>query len=814
KITIKDIMNDIAKLPKQTRIVVMSPLIVNKKGKLDPVFAKIKKAHFHQIRVDGKQYAIDEVAGVHFDEDTAHNVDIIIDYFFTEVIRPEKMEQSDLFKALKSALDLSNGMVKVMRKDTNAEQLYSQHLFNPTTGEYLAEVELRSFSFNSPYGACARCTGLGVVQEIDPTLVVFNPKLSVREGAIKAWTRLTSNQPKSIDLLDAVAKAHKISLDEPVKSYSPDELHTLLYGSGATLYQVGNKQLSFEGIIPILEQKYRESDSEYIKSEIGDFMIEHTCPACDGKRLKKDSLSVTFDGKTIADLVNMDLVSLLAYFKEVDARVNSKTNTLGELETKVARHICKEVVKRVSHLLDVSLGYLTLDRSAVTLSGGEAQRIRLAKQISSSLTGIVYILDEPSIGLHQRDNDRLISTLIKLRDIGNTVIVVEHDPMIMKSADLIVDVGPGAGSCGGHIIAQGSYNDILKNKNSNTGKYLSGALTIKKPKTFRKGNGKHLSIIGATENNLKDVSVDIPLGVMAAVTGVSGSGKSTLITDILARALSKHFYRAKEQPGKHKEIKGLEHIDKVVWVDQTAIGKNPRSNPATYTGLFTYIRDIFTEVPEAKLRNYDAGKFSFNVVGGRCEACAGDGMIHIEMQFLPDVFVECESCLGKRYNKDVLEIHYKDKTISDILNMTIDEALKFFDDVAIIKEKLMILADVGLGYIRLGQPANTLSGGEAQRIKLATELSRRSTGKTLYILDEPTTGLHFDDINKLLTVLNRLVEKGNSVLIIEHNTDVIGACDYVIDLGPEGGDKGGMIVATGTPKEVAKVKTSLTGKYL
>ncbi len=814
KITIQDIMDEIAKLPKQTRIVVMSPMVMNKKGKLDTVIKKIKKANFHQIRLDGTQYAIDDLTNVYIDPDAHHNVDIIMDYFFTETIRPEKMEQSDLYKAIKEALDLSDGMVKVLRKDTGDEMLYSQHLFNPQTGEYLPEIELRSFSFNSPYGACTKCTGLGVVQEIDPEAVVFNPKLSIAQGALKAWTRLTSNQPKMKELLDAVAKAHKVDLNKPVKDLKADKLEIILRGTGEQTYTIKGKEIAFEGVIAFLEAKYAESDSDYIKTEIGEFMIEHTCPACAGKRLKPESLSVTFDGKTIADLVNMDLESLYAYFQELDKRVNSKNNDLGELGTKVAKHIIKEVTKRLGFLIDVSLGYLTLDRSAVTISGGEAQRIRLAKQISSSLTGIVYILDEPSIGLHQRDNDRLIATLLKLRDLGNTVIVVEHDSGIMKSADYIIDVGPGAGVYGGEIIAEGTYADLIKSKTSLTGKYLSGALHIKHPAKYRKGNGKALTIMGARQNNLKNVDARIPLGLMLAVTGVSGSGKSTLISGILSKALAKHFFRAKDIPGKHDEITGLDDIDKVVRVDQSPIGKTPRSNPATYTGVFTYIRDLFTQVPEARLRGYDAGKFSFNVVGGRCETCSGDGMIKIEMQFLPDVFVECEECFGKRYHRDVLEIHYRDKNIADVLNMTVDEALRFFEQESIIHEKLSILNDVGLGYLRLGQPANTLSGGEAQRVKLATELSRRSTGKTLYILDEPTTGLHMDDINKLLLVLHRLVDKGNTVLIIEHNPEVINACDWVIDMGPEGGDKGGSVVAQGTPKDIKKVKASWTGKYL
>jgi excinuclease ABC subunit A len=816
KITIKDIMHEIAKLPKQTRIVVLSPVLIQKKGKIDSIIKKMKKASFHQVRLDGTQYALDDLENVHIDSDEPHDLDIVMDFFFTETIRPEKMDQSDLYKAIKEALDLSNGMVKILRKDTHEEMMYSQHLFNPQTGEYLPEITLQSFSFNSPQGACATCTGLGVVQEVDAEVVVFNNKLSIAEGAIKAWTRLTSNQPRMHALLEEVAKAHKVDLNAPVQSLKKEKLDIILQGSNDTEYEVKGKKVTFEGIVKFLEAKYKESDSEYIKNEIGEFMLEKVCPACEGKRLRSESLAVTFDNHSIADLVNMDLETLHAYFAELDERINGTKQgaALGEVESKVAKHVVKEIAKRLGFLIDVSLGYLTLDRSATTLSGGEAQRIRLAKQISSSLTGIVYILDEPSIGLHQRDNDRLVATMLKLRDLGNTVIVVEHDQAVMEAADLIIDVGPGAGAYGGQIIAQGKYKDIIADPASLTGKYLAGALTIKQPKVYRKGNGKSLEIIGATDHNLKNISLQIPLGKMVAVTGVSGSGKSTLISGILSKALAKHFFRAKDMPGRHKEIKGIDHIDKVVRVDQSAIGKSPRSNPATYTGLFTYIRDLFTQVPEAKLRGYDAGKFSFNVVGGRCENCAGEGMIKIEMQFLPDVFVECETCQGQRYTKDVLEIHFNDKNIADILTMSVDDALRFFEKDTIIHEKLSILNDVGLGYIKLGQPANTLSGGEAQRVKLSTELSRRSTGKTLYILDEPTTGLHMDDINKLLIVLNRLVDKGNTVLIIEHNTDVIRACDWVIDLGPDGGDKGGQVVAQGTPKDVKKVKASYTGAYL
>jgi len=814
KTDIKEILNHIMDLPAQTRITVLSPFVKNKKGNLKSMLGRIQKANVHQIRLDGKLYSTTDFSNIHIDEDTTHNIDLVIDHFFTERIRPERLLGSSLYKAVSSALELSNGLVKILRKDTGEEKEYSDHLFNPSTGEFVQELELRSFSFNSPYGACTRCTGLGVVQEVDPTLVIFNPKLSIAEGAIKVWSRLVTASSLMNKVLEAVAKEYKIDLKKAVRDLKEDKVATLLFGTGEQQYLIEGKSHAFEGIIAFLEKKYMESDSDYIKTEIGDFMVEKVCPMCNGQRLRPESLAVSFDGKTIAEMVTMDLETLHAYMVELEKKVNTKISTLSELEKKVATHIVKEVRKRLGYLIDVSLGYLTLNRSAITLSGGEAQRIRLAKQISSSLTGIVYILDEPSIGLHQRDNEKLIKTLLKLRDLGNSVLVVEHDKAIMEAADLIIDIGPGAGALGGEIIGMGNYKELTKIKNSLTADYLLGRKSIAPAKKLRDGNGKNLEIIGATANNLRNITSKIPLGKMVAITGVSGSGKSTLISDILSRSLAKHFYRAKEQPAAHKEIRGIDNLDKVVTVDQSPIGKTPRSNPATYTGLFTYIRDIFTNIPEAKLRGYDAGNFSFNVIGGRCENCSGDGYVKIEMQFLPDVFVECEECQGRRYNREILEIHYKDKNIADVLNMSVAEALVFYDDHQVIKEKLAILNDVGLGYIRLGQPANTLSGGESQRVKLATELSRRSTGKTLYILDEPTTGLHFDDIRKLLAVLNRLVDKGNTVLIVEHNIDVIRACDWIIDLGPDGGHKGGEIVAEGTPAQVKKVKNSWTGKYL
>jgi excinuclease ABC subunit A len=817
KLSADQIIEKILELPKQTRITVLSPIVMNKKGNLDHLIKKMKKANFYQLRLDGKIYSMKDLEDMIINEEEAHDLDVVVDHVFVERVRPEKLLQSAIYKAIKSALDLSNGMVRVLRKDNNQEYLYSQHLSCSKCDVNLPEIELRSFSFNSPFGACTKCMGLGIRLEIDPKLVIFNPKLTIEQGAIKVWSRLTSNQPLQHKILAAFAKEHKLPLNKAVNKMKQSDIDLVLYGSEEDKeYEISGKKHQYDGIIPFLEKKYRETDSDYIQKEIEDYMRESICPDCQGKRLKPESLAVTVIDKNIADLVNMDLQSLHDWFVnlEKDSKKVKGKMALTETEYKIAQQLIKEIKRRIEYLIQVSLDYLTLDRSATTLSGGEAQRIRLAKQISSSLTEIIYVLDEPSIGLHQRDNHRLIETLKKLRDMGNTVIVVEHDQAIMDDADVVIDIGPGAGEYGGKLVDIGPLSKIMKNKESLTGLYLSGKYKIETRKKYRNGNSKILTVKGATANNLQNIDVKFPLGKFVAVTGVSGSGKSTLVTDILSRALAKHFYRAKEQPVEHKEITGISNLDKVITVDQSPIGRTPRSNPATYTGVFTYIRDLFTQVPEAKMRGFDAGKFSFNVVGGRCEGCAGEGLVKIEMQFLPDVYVECEECHGRRYTKEALEINYRGKNIADILEMPVEEARRFFAEIPIIHEKLRILYDVGLGYIKLGQPATTLSGGEAQRVKLATELSRRATGKTLYILDEPTTGLHFDDINRLLGVLHKLVDKGNTVLVIEHNLDVIKQADWVIDMGPEGGDKGGEIVAQGTPKDIAKVRNSYTGQYL
>jgi len=702
-------------------------------------------------------------------------------------------------------------------RGVSTENTFSQLFACPTCGIHLPELEPRNFSFNSPHGACPNCTGLGTKLEIDPKLII-NFNLTIAQGAIKPWSHSAPNgQTWMMRILGTVSQKHGFDLNTPVKDLTTEQLNIVLHGTGNKNYNVdyandrfsGELTTEFEGIIPNLERRYQQTESDYIRKEIEQYMRILICPSCQGKRLKPEILGVKIANQSIYDITSKTIDEAKKFFLDID-----KKNVLSARDKKISIQILKEIKTRLNFLTNVGLNYLTLNRSANTLSGGEAQRIRLATQIGSALTGVLYILDEPSIGLHQRDNNKLISTLKTLRDLGNTVIVVEHDETTMLAADWIVDIGPGAGEHGGEIIAQGTPTKIKKSAKSITGKYLSGKNSIALPKKYRPGLGKKIKIVNATEHNLKNIDVEFPLGKFIAITGVSGSGKSTLMTDILANALGQKFYRAKTQPGKHEKIEGLEYINKVINIDQSPIGRTPRSNPATYTGAFTPIRDLFAALPEAKIRGYKAGRFSFNVVGGRCEACSGDGMVKIEMQFLPDVYVECDVCHGQRYNQEALEIHYKGKNIAEVLNMTVEEGMYFFKNIPAIHQKLATLFEVGLGYAKLGQSATTLSGGEAQRVKLATELARRATGRTLYILDEPTTGLHFDDIKRLLDVLNRLVDKGNTVLIIEHNLDVIKSVDWVIDLGPEGGDKGGQIVAQGTPKEVANIKKSYTGQYL
>jgi excinuclease ABC subunit A len=818
KLSTRQIIDKILEIPLSTEVVILSPLVYKKKGDFNPIIEKIRRIGFSRVRIDGEMYYSKDINAVLIDKQKEHTIEAAVDQFKI----PNKSlitknnnclpEIKRFTKAIDMALDLSDGLIIVKRLDNGAELFMSQHFSCPNCNLNLPEIDLRSFSFNSPYGACPACSGLGTKLEIDPELVISNPRLTLAQGAIKPWIKITANQSLNYEILKSMAAKSGFSLDIPIEKLSPAQVKLVLYGTGDEVYDVNGGRYRFSGVIPSLERKYKETDSEYLQKEIENYMRVSVCPVCLGKRLKQESLAVTLGGLSIADAVKISLDDSIKFFRDLAAgKLKEKLNSSEEI---IAAPVLKEIIRRLENIIKIGLGYLNLDRGAMSLSGGEMQRIRLATQISSSLTDLVYILDEPSIGLHQKDNDRLIDILKKLRDLGNTVIVVEHDEAIMRAADHIIDVGPGAGVYGGEIVAEGTVAEIIRNKKSLTGQYLAHKLEIEAPQKYRKGNGKNLVIKGAAEFNLKNIDIKIPLGLFVSITGVSGSGKSTLMTEILAKALARHFYRAKDLPGKHKSISGLEFLDKVITIDQSPIGRTPRSNPATYTGVFTCIRDLFTEVQEAKLKGYDAGKFSFNVVGGRCETCGGEGYVKIEMRFLPDVYVECEECHGKRYNKEALEIHYKGKNIADVLNMTVEEARIFFNDIPIIYEKLMILYDVGLGYLKLGQPATTLSGGEAQRVKLATELSRRSTGKTLYILDEPTTGLHFDDIKRLLEVLQKLADKGNTVLIIEHNLDVIKSADWIIDLGPEGGDKGGYLVAEGTPRDVAKVKKSYTGQYL
>ncbi|HEX9664879.1 MAG TPA: excinuclease ABC subunit UvrA [Patescibacteria group bacterium] len=807
KQTLDQIVSRVAGLADGKQYLILAPVIIDQKGEHRHTLEEIKKSGYHQVRLDGRIYGLEEVLDMSIDKSKKHTLEIIINQPLAE------LDKSQLVELLKNALDLGNGFITLLDPVSAGELFCSQYYACRQCDFNLPLIEPRSFSFNSPQGACPNCTGLGTKLVIDPGLVIPNKKLSLAQGAIKPWLRIFANQKNKIKVLEKVADQHQFTVDQSVSELTDKQLRVIFYGTGSDL---------FEGVIPELEEKHRETDSDYVRKEIERYMRVLICPACRGKRLKPEMLAVTVADFSIADLVNLPTAELIEVFQEFSRTKNSQSlkknkyvkKVLSDRDQKISRQIFKEIHDRLVNLNNVGLDYLTLDRPSTTLSGGESQRIRLATQISSLLTGIIYVLDEPSIGLHPRDNEKLIETLKKLRDLGNTIIVVEHDQTTIVSADAVIDMGPGAGENGGRIIAKGSPEELMKNKESLTGSYLSGQAFIEAPKKTRPGNKKSLIIRGAKAFNLKNIDVEIPLGKFICITGVSGSGKSTLMTDILAKALNHHFYRAKDLPAGHDKIEGLENIDKVVDIDQSPIGRTPRSNPATYTGVFTNIRDLFIEVPEARIKGYKAGMFSFNVKGGRCENCQGEGMVKIAMQFLQDVYVECEDCHGQRYNKKVLEIFYNGKNIADILNMTVEEARNFFRDVSVIYDKLNTLYEVGLGYIKLGQSATTLSGGEAQRIKLATELSRRATGKTLYILDEPTTGLHFEDIKRLLLVLNKLVDKGNTILVIEHNLDVIKSSDWIIDLGPEGGKDGGQLVFSGPPKDIVRVKQSYTGQYL
>ncbi|HLC45223.1 MAG: excinuclease ABC subunit A [Candidatus Doudnabacteria bacterium RIFCSPHIGHO2_01_FULL_50_11] len=806
--TISQMVDQILEYPAGTKITLLAPVVSDKKGEYVQLLQQVRKSGYAKVRIDGNLVSLEEALTAKLDKNKKHSIDVLVDRFPVSVSDRQRLADS-----LETALDLGNETIVLQREGESKETVMSQKFSCPDGHIDMPELNPRNFSFNSPHGACPACTGLGTTLEVDPDLVIPNKRLSLSEGAIRPWSKTTSRLSWYNRILESLASAYGFSLNVPVEKLPKAALEVILLGSGSKRITMaaetdkfsGEYATTFEGVLANLMRRYKETDSDYIRKEIEQYMRLHTCTTCQGTRLKPEMLAVTVNERSIIDVARLSIDEVVKFFSSL---------SFTEREEKIARQICKEIMARLRFLQDVGLNYLTLDRTADTLSGGEAQRIRLATQIGSGLTGVLYILDEPSIGLHQRDNDRLLKTLKSLRDLGNTVIVVEHDEDTIVESDYVIDIGPGAGKHGGEVVFAGTPAQIRKDKNSLTGRYLAGTESIPMPQTRRRGNGRKLSILGASEFNLKNIDVEIPLGKFVCITGVSGSGKSTLMNEILAKALLQHFYNAKESPGAHKKLAGVEHIDKIIDIDQSPIGRTPRSNPATYTGLFTYIRDLFAATPEAKMRGYQAGRFSFNVKGGRCETCAGDGVIQIEMHFLPDVYVVCEECKGKRYNKEALEVHYKSKTISDVLEMTVDEAKVFFRNIPLLYRKLEVLSLVGLGYVKLGQPATTLSGGEAQRIKLATELSRASTGRTLYILDEPTTGLHYDDVKRLLRVLSELVDRGNTVLVIEHNLHVIKCADWIIDLGPEGGDKGGKIVAEGTPEEVAAVKASYTGQYL
>jgi excinuclease ABC subunit A len=797
------IVDQIAGLNVDARLMILAPVVADKKGAFEHIPEQYMRAGFARARVDGVVYSLDEFPEL--DKSYKHTIEIVIDRLVNNADSKNRLVQS-----VEQALEIADGKVKVMDADTNDEHIYSLMyacIDHPAIA--IPELEPRTFSFNSPHGACAVCTGLGSRMEVDPELVMPNGRLTISEGAIRPFNRINTDAWYT-KKLQALADSYGFSLHVPTSEISAANIEKIMYGTGDQKYKIAlapgrNFETTYEGVVPNLERRHKDTESDFMRRDIERFMQERPCHACDGLRLKPEILAVTVASMSIMDICNLSIDDAVKFFKDI--KLNAK-------DTQISVQILKEILARLTFLQDVGLNYLNLLRSAVTLSGGEAQRIRLATQIGSGLMGVLYVLDEPSIGLHQRDNSRLINTLKHLRDIGNSVIVVEHDEDTIRTADYLLDIGPGAGIHGGHVVASGSPEEVANNPKSITGQYLRGVKKIAVPKRRRKGNGKSLDIKGARENNLKNIDVTIPLGQLVVVSGVSGSGKSSLINDILAKELSARLMRTSSVPGRHDNIEGIEHLDKVIIIDQSPIGRTPRSNPATYTGLFTPIRELFASTPEAKLRGYSAGRFSFNVRGGRCENCSGDGIIKIEMHFLPDVYVPCEVCKGKRYNREALEIHFKGKSISDILEMNCEEALEFFANIPSIARKLQTMVEVGLGYIALGQPATTLSGGEAQRIKLATELSRRPTGRTLYILDEPTTGLHMADVDKLLGVLHALVDTGNSMIVIEHNLDVIKSADHIIDMGPEGGAGGGIIIAQGTPEHIAKVKASYTGHYL
>ncbi|MFN0074062.1 MAG: excinuclease ABC subunit UvrA [Chloroflexota bacterium] len=863
----ESIVDAVLSLPVGSRIMVLAPLVKARKGEYQQVFDDVRKAGFVRVRVNGEIHDVNDE--IKLDRYKMHTIDVVVDRLVVpgrhassneesaDGRAPGSEERGRIADSVEQALKLGNGTVHVAVVD-GEEHVYSEQFACVFCNVSLGEIEPRTFSFNSPHGACPDCTGLGHRLEVDPELVLPNHDLSVNQGAVVPWYRSYTVSTYYQQVLLALLKSMDLSPDVPIKDYPEEAIQTILNGLGkqrVTMRHTNKHgrtheyRVSYEGVVNNLQRRFRETESEAVRGEIEQYMAQRPCPTCRGARLKPESLSVTIAGRPVNEVTHMPIGRTARFFNALaegvvfeseplpvlvpddakpsrNGRAKSRKNgtsvpfederslTLTDREFTIARQILKEIQARIGFLLDVGLDYLTLDRTAGTLSGGEAQRIRLATQIGSGLMGVLYILDEPSIGLHQRDNGRLIRTLERLVTLGNTLIVVEHDEEMMRASDWIIDIGPGAGEHGGRVVASGPIETVLANAESVTGQYLSGVISIPTPEMRRPGNGHELKIIGARENNLKNVDVSFPLGKFVCITGVSGSGKSSLVTEILHKALAQTINRARERPGLHDRIEGLQYLDKVVNIDQSPIGRTPRSNPATYTGLFTPIRDLFATVPEARLRGYKPGRFSFNVKGGRCEACQGDGILQIAMQFLPDVYVPCEVCKGRRYNRETLEVHFKGKNISEVLDMTVEEGVDFFDAIPSIRQKLQTLFDVGLGYVRLGQPATTLSGGEAQRVKLATELSKRPTGRTVYILDEPTTGLHFADVAHLLRVLNRLVDGGNTVIVIEHNLDVIKTADWLIDLGPEGGDAGGEIIGVGTPEELAENPRSYTGEYL
>ncbi|WP_273124529.1 excinuclease ABC subunit UvrA [Metabacillus sp. HB246100] len=802
--TIEQMVDRIMEYPERTKLQVLAPMVSGRKGTHVKVLEDIKKQGYVRVRVNGEMQELSD--DITLEKNKKHSIEVVID----RIVVKDGVA-SRLADSLETALRLGEGrvMIDVMGEE---ELLFSEHHACPQCGFSIGELEPRMFSFNSPFGACPSCDGLGTKLEVDLDLIIPNKELSLNQNAIAPWEPTSSQYYPQ--MLQAVCNHYGIDMDIPVKDIPKHLMDKILFGSDEEeIYfryendfgQIRENYIQFEGVVRNVERRYKETSSDYIREQMEKYMGQQHCPTCKGHRLKRESLAVLIQGNHIGEITKLSVQDSLKFFESL---------TLTEKEMKIANLIFKEISERLGFLNNVGLDYLTLNRSAGTLSGGEAQRIRLATQIGSRLTGVLYILDEPSIGLHQRDNDRLIQTLQSMRDIGNTLIVVEHDEDTMMAADYLIDIGPGAGIHGGQVISAGTPEEVMNDENSLTGQYLAGTKFISLPYERRKPDGRYIEVKGAKENNLKNVSVKIPLGTFISVTGVSGSGKSTLVNEILLKSLSQKLHKSKVKPGEHKEVKGVEHLEKVINIDQSPIGRTPRSNPATYTGVFDDIRDVFATTNEAKVRGYKKGRFSFNVKGGRCEACRGDGIIKIEMHFLPDVYVPCEVCHGKRYNRETLEVTYKGKNISDILEMTVEDSVTFFENIPKIKRKLQTILDVGLGYITLGQPATTLSGGEAQRVKLASELHRRSTGRSLYILDEPTTGLHVDDIARLLKVLQRLVENGDTVLVIEHNLDVIKAADYLIDLGPEGGDKGGQIIGVGTPEELMNNEHSHTGKYL